>query len=429
MSFLRSLLSLGSALVPALFTFAQKTPVDTNPANIASIISQKDLATLPFAKGNWELLTTPYLGYNYTNKTLEPETGGYAQKFNLNLGTTYFLANHVGLGLDFRLGSNGDHFQANNINTQWMGSLGLKYGISLSHQFGIYGQASYGLGESNSTDKSGSYSTTTKDNLSEFHFEFGAPIRLYGPEYFTPFVSYNHLTTSFTGGKEINSGFGFGFRMETYFGCSDYMCDRHHEFSISDKLYQPGTSFFDFTTSGKLGFGTIDTKNSGYGSTSGSIDYSCESICLSYGYYLLPGLAGGLRLGYDGNTQKNDASNFKMNTSRFMISPMLELNAPFSKGWNNLFLNLEAGFGRENSSNSNFTSSTSTKTNIFNYGGFIGYNNFFSKYVALTPKLGYEFSSLKFSDSDYKQHNNGIKFEVGLRLFLNPGHVNAAPGN
>jgi hypothetical protein len=414
----KSFLSLSLSLVCAMTAQAQIKTVETTTASTSNVISEKTLAELPFQKKNWQFIATQEAGLSYVNESQQGQPSGYLDKAALNLGADYMVANNVGLGLDLRLNEQGNHYQADNSTSKWMAYADIMYGKSITPNIGLYGKFSFGLGSTSSTDKSGSNSTTTKNNLTGFRFELAAPIRFTGHEYITPFISYNLLTTSFDGGKQHDDGARIGFRFETYLGPNNFSCPSHQVPAFSSNLYQPGSSFIDFSSSGRIGFGSITTTNSGTGGTSGSEDYSCESVCVDYKYYIFHDLALGARLELGGNSQNDKQGDTKITMGKWMFAPGIEINAPSHGGLNNLFLDLGLGFGAQNNKTNSGSNSTSDKTNIFSFGASMGYNYLFARDIAFTPKIGYMSNSFTYSGSNNKGYSQGPKLDLGIRFFI-----------
>jgi hypothetical protein len=401
-------------IIPTIYVNAQHKDIETNSANQSSVLSNWALNDLPFTKGNLEILASQKAGFSYLNESEPGQNSGYLEGVNLNLGANYMVVNNFGVGLDFEIKSDRNYFQQNNLTTKWMGSLDVLYGNSITKNLNYYGELSFGLGSSTSTDKSGSYSTKMKENLTGYKIEAGVPLRLYGDEYFTPYIAYNFLSSSYSGEKQTNGGPRIGFKFETYLGCNNINCDKHHSLG----LYNPGNSFFDYTTTGRFGFGTINTSNSGSGGTSGSEDYSCESVCLDYKYYIFPDIAVGGRFEFDGSSKNDKGGDYKITTGKWLVGPGLEFNAPFNSGWNNLFADIDLGFGSENNKTISGPSSTSSKTNVFNYQVLFGFNDNFSKNIAFVPKIGLLSNTYNYTDSKIKENATGLKFELGLRFYL-----------
>jgi hypothetical protein len=401
-------------LIPTIFAIAQHREIETTTANQSAVMSNSDINDLPFTKGNFIILASQNAGFSYSNKSEPGQNPGYLEGVDLNVGANYMVVNNFGLGFDFKIKSDRDYFQQDNSKTKWMGSLDILYGNSITNNLSYYIKGSAGIGSSISTDKSGSYSTTMKENLTGYNIEAGVPLRLYGDEYFTPYIAYNFVSGSYSGEKETNGGPRIGFKFETYLGSNNISCDRHNSLG----LYLPGNSFIDYTTSGSFGFGTINTSNSGSGGSSGSEDYSCESVCLDYKYYIFKDIALGGRFEFDGSSKNEKEGDYKITTGKWLFGPGLEFNAPLNNGWNNLFADIDLGFGSENNKTISGSSSTSSKINVFNYQILFGFNDKFSRNIAFVPKIGLLSNTYNYTDTKIKENSSGLKFEFGLRFYL-----------
>jgi hypothetical protein len=417
MKVLCSILATASLLSSSLFLFAQVEKTSSSPA---STITSREINNIPFARGSWEYLIRQNVEYHYFKNTQEGQSYGHQNEFRIDIGADYFVANRIGIGLDFDADWTGYHYQSDNTSSLCMAYGNIMYGIPVNQNFNIYGKAAIGYGTQTIKYKSSGTSTSTKDNIYGYKLAVGTPIRFFerGPVYLTPQVSWNYLSTSFDGGKEKDNGLRVALGFEAYMGCRDFMCDCHHGFSLSKNIYQPGTSFFDFDTRGNFGFGTLKTTYSGSSAGSQQQNYSLESIGLGYDVYILHNIAIGGRVEIGGNSQKDKTTNIKSTTGRWMITPMVEFNLPVNNGWNNTFLKAGVGFGSEKNSTSGSSISSSLKYNIFSYYTLIGYNDFIAKRLAFTPKIGYEWNSFKNTTTDIKQKSSGLQLEFGMRLFL-----------
>jgi hypothetical protein len=417
-----SLLTAVGLLIPSLLVLAQtKTPIETTSANQNATLSQKDLDQLPFAKGNWEYRLMKNVGTDYQNNSEGGQSLGHQDEFNLNLGANYYFADGLAAGLNLESSWKEVHTLPDiSTNTnKWMINADFKYGVHLSPNFNIFGMASVGVGTENTTDKSAGNSTSFKDNLFDYKLTVGAPFRVFGtaPIYLTPQVSWDHLSTSFDGGKEIRSGLRVGLDFETYLGRNDFYCDHSHGFNLSKNIYEPGTSFLEFSTGGQFAFGTLKTTYSGSGSEQQE-NYSNECLDFCYGNYILPYFAVGAGFRFGGTELKDKESDDKTTTGKWMFSPMVVLNAPVDNGWNNSFLQFKVGFGAETNTSSGGTNSSTEKNNIFGYSGMFGYNDLVARKVAITAKIGYEWNSFKNTDTDTKQKSNGPAFEMGTKFIF-----------
>jgi hypothetical protein len=402
--------------------------VKTSPADLSSTISQKSIDELPFAKGKWEFPLIENFGYNYQSLSVQGQNEGHQDNFKLDLGAKYFVANGIGVGLDFNLQSKGTYDAEGDGSTtsKWMVYGGLEYGFNLNPGLGLYFGADIGVGNDHISYTAGTNSGTSSPPVSNglfgYKIEAGLPIHLFpnSPVYLTPQIGFDHLHTSFPDGKEADNHFRIGLALETYMGCGDYESDCHHGFSLSRAMYQPGRSFFDFTTRAGLGFGSEKTTENGV--TGGTVDVFDDCFDICYGYYPVRNIAIGADFGIGGNSQNYGSEDYKTSTDHWQIGPMVQFNLPVDNGWNNTFLKLDLGFGGENSTTT-YTgtgsgTSSSTKYDLFNFGAMLGYNDFFTKNLAFTPKIGYRWGSEKNTDTDIKEHLSGPAIEFGVRLFF-----------
>lgn len=404
-------------LTPTLFALGQH--IEKNSATPVSTISTKEIAYTPFAQGNWQYLIRRNADYSYMKNSVSGQSLGHQNELGFNLGANYFVQQGLGVGLELDARWQGTHYATDNTSSRWMLYGDAMYGIPINPDFNLYGKLSVGVGGEHTSYTSGNTSGSSSDNLFGFKVAVGAPIRLFdrGPIYLTPQFGYDYCHTSFSGGSEKDNGFRLGLSLEAYMGCPDFMCDGHHGFALSKGIYQPGLSFIDFSTRGHFGFGTDKTSYDASSSTSQQ-NYTNESLKIGYDYYILHNIAIGGSLELGGSSQKDKNSGYKTTSGNWMVTPMVTFNLPADNGWNNAFLMAGVGFGSEKTTLHSGNTSSSDKTNIFNYYALIGYNDFFAKRLAFTPKIGYEWNTFKDVGSGIKEKSNGIEIELGVRLFL-----------
>ena len=64
----------------------------------------------------------------------------------------------------------------------------------------------------------------------------------------------------------------------------------------------------------------------------------------------------------------------------------------------------------------NSSGSNDLKYNISNYCFNLGFNDFFGKHIAFTPKIGYEWETFKNTETDVKTKHSGFEFSLGGSL-------------
>jgi Autotransporter beta-domain len=358
----------------------------------------------PFAKGKWEYQLMQNFGYNFYNY------------------------GHTDDGLDVNYSSDGvfTYKQAGDINTNWMVYGGAEYGIDLNPSMDLYLGADIGVGEGITKYVAGETTTNgakTRSASTQFGYRLkaGLPFRLFqsSPVYLTPEISYNYLHVPIGGGREVYNNFNFGLTLQTYMGCNDYKSFGHSP-SSSAALYRPGRSFIDFTTDAGLTFGKEKIIFQSPSTAGGSETYSDNNLDISYGYYLFPFIAVGAGVTIGGNTvNAPNISGAKTTSESWKLGPVLEFHLPVENAWNNTFLNLNLGLGREHNSETFYGEPAGSKSsysayddNLFSLDAVIGYNMFISKRLALTPKIGYQWAST----DTYKQ--TGPLAQLGIRPFL-----------
>jgi hypothetical protein len=91
---------------------------------------------------------------------------------------------------------------------------------------------------------------------------------------------------------------------------------------------------------------------------------------------------------------------------------MITANLPADNCWNNLFLQVGYGFG----SQKNSSGPSDNKYSLSNYCVNLGFNDFFGRHIAFTPKIGYEWETSKNEDTDIKNKWSGLEFGLGASL-------------
>jgi hypothetical protein len=401
-------------LTPLIFLFGQVKPDNTSPTSPVLAIDNE-----PFAKGKWAFLVNRKFGFENTANYGNNEISGHQNKLTVDLGATYFFAKGFGVGLDFSGDFTGNHYSGDILNRKWIADLSLTYGIPITNNFGVYGRAGIGYGMTNNIVKSDGNSTTTKYNLFNEKAEIGVLIRPYETSqwFIDPYISYRNQTTNFDGGKETESRFQVGLRMEAFLGCDEFTCGMRRGNGFPNR-YQQGTSFMGFISEGNFGLGQIKTSYSGTGNSASEIDFTKESFGLEYNIYAIHNVAIGAEFKIGGEVQKDKGTDNKVTTSEWSINPGIELNLPVQNALNNMFIKGGITFGSQKNGSSNGTSSSSFQTNIFEYCVGLGYNDFFSNRLSFTPIVEYNWNTNKFTDTSLKLRTRGFDFGMRIRAFF-----------
>jgi hypothetical protein len=170
-------------------------------------------------------------------------------------------------------------------------------------------------------------------------------------------------------------------------------------------MYDQGRSFIGYTSMGDYGFG--NTKSEPGNSES---DISGGSFNLEYGHYIARDIALGAGLSWNGSSEKDNYS--KTTSSSLSFMPMITLNAPTKNCFENFYLQAGYAFGFDKDK----TGSTEYKYNTTNLCINLGFNHFFGKHIAFTPKIGYESETFKDTNTNAKNKQSGIEFGIGGSL-------------
>lgn len=402
---MKKLLSFYAVLLIVISSQAQKT--DKQTTSSVSIVSAKDLEKLPFSRGINNFTIQQNFGFSHR----KPENSdNNTSSIDLKLDYNRFIVDGFALGAGIDFSSDKTEFGANEIkNTEVIFSGNAIYGHTFNGNFNLYGKASVGFGSAKTT-YTGTPSTISKGDLFGYSLEVGTPIHLYsgGGNYITPFIRYGHLQHKEGGEKNSINQFSLGFNFQNYSASSGYQCDCKKSRGLSANAYGQGRSFIGYSSMGNYGFGKFKTE---FGNLSDETDISGGEFNLEYGYYVARDIALGAGLSWS-NSSEGEGSD-KDTESEFSFMPMITLNAPSKDCLENLFLQGGYGFGVHKFE----SGSSENKFNTTNLSINLGYNLFFGKYLAFTPKIGYESETSKHTENNVKTKQSGFQVGFGCSLY------------
>lgn len=384
-----------------------------------SNISDKDLKDIPWQHGKWQSYVVEKLNFSHLNIKQNGTDQGHVDDLNLDLGTNYFVADHFAIGLELIANVNvtkNDPYKTSNTN--WMAFANFTYQTSINHDLDVFGRAGIGYGGVTVKQTVSGNTTKSTDNLFGFQVEAGLPIRMYkdGPLYFTPKLFYHWNNEKFDDGKETQSSFGLSLDLETYLGCKEMICDHGVNYAFSKNAYDRGRSYLGFSTDGIAEFGTSTTKYDIGGES--KINFSNTALNAEYMYYVMKNFALGAAVDFGNQVQKNSDADYKVTSQSILFSPMLEVNMPAEKGWNNLFLRGGYSFGSEKNESTSGNVTNTDKSTLTKFCVGIGYNFFFHKRLSFTPIIEYEAETAKNKDTDLKETRRGVELGIGVRAFF-----------
>ena len=397
--------------------------IETKNATSVTTFSKHDLDILPFEKGKWEFtITRQDIGYSHKDIKTNDVSQGSQSQFSLNLGTNYYVADHIGIGLELNAGFNAFKNNGNKqTSSNWMTYANFTYGTPINDQLGFYVRAGLGVGGNmNKYTPATGTSTSDHSNLYGYKFSAGFPIQLEhnGQAYFTPELHYRYLHDKFDGGTETDNRFGLGLCFDTYLFCREMECDHCLHYALSNHSYDQGRSYIGVTTRGMFNFGDNESKyiNSTFNN---KIHYSQIDLQANYMYYIVHDFALGVDIDFSNSVNKNDAVNFRQTMTGFEFKPMVELNIPSTnQGLNNLFIQGGYGFGFQNNEIKNGNSTITTKYNTTDFCVGLGYNFFFHKGLSFTPVFDYDIATSKAKDTGIKTKYTGPELGIGIRHFF-----------
>lgn len=409
-------------VLPAI-VFSQGNDKLKSTAASVTTVSAKELENLPHNKGNWQFILRQNINYSNTNSYYGGEKVGRSRNLGINAGANYFFANHfaAGIEIDADMLKNVNVLSGSeNSSTNWMLYGNFRGQTRLSQGIDIYGQAGVGFGKATFKDTYMGSTNSSSDNLFGIKVEVGAPIAMYGNSFahITPYIAYDRSTASYDDSKDTESGVRIGARLEAYLGCRDVSCDMRHGFRLSKNMYRRGNSFLDYTTSGYIEFGNSSSSYSGGNNPVSESNFTNSMLGVQYQYYIADNFAIGAGLNYGSASTKNKSSDNKYTWTTYLVSPAFTLNLPVSNGWNNFALEGSVGFGSVKTENKTGSNTITDKQNILQYGFNFCYNDFFAKKLSFTPKIGYSWGSIKYTDEDEKGTTRGLYVGVGVRKFF-----------
>lgn len=413
----KALLLSGCILLWHAAVIAQKTR--SVPASVTAI-SKENIERSPFSKNIWEYtILMPNVQFNHHNIESNGVDQGKQSQFALDLGANYYVADHIGIGLqlvsDVNVLKSANNSKSN--NSSWMTYANFTYGTTIN-DFNFYLRGGVGIGGAKDkyTPPTGN-SDTDKSDLFGYKLTAGFPIQLnQGVTYLTPELGYRYQREKFDDGTETDTRVRLGLKFETFLFCKEMQCDSkmHHAFSTG--AYNQGQSFLGVSTKGMFSSGTLKTVYTN-NFPDDKETYSRGNLDLYYKYYVVRDLALGASFDFGNSVYKNGSS--KQTSSSFSFMPMFELNMPSDNpGLSNLFLTGGYGFGSQKLEYKTGSNTSTNKYSTTDLCAGVGYNFFFHKGLSFTPIIGYDMLTSKDKTTDIKTKYSGVEFELGVRHFF-----------
>lgn len=388
-----------------------------------STVSAEEIKQLPFSARNWEFtIAKTNLALSHQNIKANGIDQGSQTNFLLDVGAHYYVADHIGVGAEFYWNNNTSKSNGNKQSvSSWMSYADLTYGINVSSNVNFYARAGVGVGGVvNKYTPSNGSSTKSTGDMFGYKVNLGAPIRLEqnGNTFLTPEIGYWFNREKFDGGTQNDNRFGLGLKLETYLSCNKASCEATSSYRKLHAMYEPNRSFLGVSTQGGFYFGNTTTRYD-MNLPESKQKYSLADLSVSYNYYFIKNLSGGLDLNFSNSVYKNTMTDYRQTNTVFSVAPMLELNLPVENHClNNFFIRGGYSFG---TLKSEFKSGNSTNTDKYSVGTFcagLGHNFFFKKGLSLTPVFEYDWTTYKNKDNDQKEKYTGPNFSMGVRKFF-----------
>lgn len=385
-------------------------------------ISAQDVERLPFSKRTWEFtITKPNLAFSHQQIRGNGVSQGSQSNLLIDVGAHYYVVDNLAAGIEVIMNNNTSKNNGNKqVFNSWMSYADVTYGRNLGGIVNIYARAGVGVG--NATFK---YTpvygpeTKNKSDLFGYKFNIGMPIRLDGNAYLTPEIGYWYNREKFDGGSENDNRFGLGLKLETFLQCDDAAREAARSYRSQHQMYTPGSSFLGISTEGGFYFGDTEIKYDNNFPPASKQKYSLADLSLSYNYYFIKNLSGGLNVNFSNSVYKNSMSDYRQTNTNFSVTPMLELNMPVENHTlNDLFIRGGYSFGTQKSEYRMGAFNNTTKYSVGNLCVGLGYNFFFKKKLSITPVFEYDWTTYNDKDNDQKEKYNGPNFSVGVRKFF-----------
>jgi len=399
---------------------AQKIPKETPSPTTA--VSAEDVDRLPFSKRTWEFtITKPNLAFSQKQVKVNGIDQGSQTSFLLDVGAHYYVVDNLAAGIEVIMNNNTSKNNGNKqVFNSWMSYADVTYGRNLGGIVNIYARAGVGVG--NATFK---YTpvygpeTKNKSDLFGYKFNIGMPIRLDGNAFLTPEIGYWYNREKFDDGTETDNRFGLGLKLETFLQCDDAAREAARNYRSQHQMYSPGSSFLGISTQGGFYFGDTEIKYDNNFPPASKQKYSLADLSLSYNYYFIKNLSGGLNVNFSNSVYKNSMSDYRQTNTNFSVTPMLEMNMPVENhALNDLFIRGGYSFGTQKSEYRMGPFNNTTKYSVGNLCVGLGYNFFFKKKLSITPVFEYDWTTYNDKDNDQKEKYNGPNFSVGVRKFF-----------
>jgi hypothetical protein len=393
----------------------------------------------PYQKGNFHFTLNQRMDFKFLSHKVEGEKQYSIYDSYVDLWTAYFLTDHFALDVGFHHSKYVEKNDTKNIDASNMIFLGGLYGGQIQN-FNLQAYTGIGLGASR-YQYSEDYTEKDMDLL--YLLEVESPINISGScqGYLTPGIGFAYSRSSWKGeegnemynpgGSDKDTYFFFDVDLTFFMPRTDFNCDIRDGCTQSSGKYQKGTNLIGVESFLHFDIGNYKVD---YDETEGSYytdyeeTYNCFDFDALWYYYVLKNFAVGLDLDVDFDHYKDKEGDFTYRSSEFIFIPSLMYNLPLDGCLNNLFANGGFGFGFDKSNYSNGYESKTTNNILAWYLG-AGYNYFFGKHLALTPKLTFESDTYKPKDSEsngergvlseHKYTESGFVLSFGLSYFFN----------
>jgi|GEM_PF-7035685 len=388
---------LASLLVLCAYSWAQDKLVESKPISIA----ERGL----YQKGDWVVDLDRILNFS-SNEYRTNDVKTYDRtRLRLNLGTTYMLSDHWGVGLDVDLGSTKWENGGEEKITDWSVMGSALYTNNISNQLAFFARLGVGYGMEKIEETNPTFEQETNNLF--IRGAVGVPIQIGdGPIYASPYIRYTRSMLDVDDEEGTINKFGLGANMQGYMNCG--MMPKPNNVGTR---YNAGNHYFSYYTKAMFGFGDEEWEGPG-GGTVYEQDFSDGHLKFDYRYFFINNVYAGLDFQLQTETYKG--SGYKETFTGILVKPRVGVQLPVAAPWNNTFVEAGVGFGTDTYKDKFGGSSFEEKEKVFAYDVSVGYNFAVNNWMFISPRIGYGYTRHKDEASPANEYERqGIMFSAG----------------
>ena len=388
-----------------------------------------------YSKGTWHYNINQNMSIGFYGNKANGEKNGKTINSNISFGAEYFVIDNFAAGL--RLNREKD-VDKNGTKDIWRWNtidLSVLYGKSFDN-FNLQGRAWIGTGGVRDYMEALDYDD--KGNLFNWGIEVESPINISGGcnGYLTPGIGYSYQKLTWDEGPFAKStGFYFDVDLTFFIPMNDHYCDIRNGCRGEDLRYAKGSAAMGASAPFRFYLGTWKSEQEtepghivSYHESSNNFEW-----CLFGYYYVIDNLGIGAHMEIDHywwQSKDKDQDNWeKGGGTEFIFMPMAIYNLPLDGCLNNIFANAGFGFGVDSWYYETDYWKDEGKDGVTNFYFGVGYNYFFTDFLAMVPRIGYNHYGYKdktspegdkSSTDGLKTSKGGLLLDVGITYFIWP---------